>query len=118
MPSLFSFSHFPRDVNCPYERDLCSTCMEKEQNGASNHLFLKIDSPLPLPPLEELKRFHKSTVTCPLISEEFERKEGEGGRVHKGVRCRGCGGEVKGVRYLCVYCEDFSLCEECEPKVG
>lgn len=38
--------------------------------------------------------------------------------IHKNITCSGCGKEIVGVRYLCVYCSDFDYCEECEEKKG
>lgn len=38
--------------------------------------------------------------------------------VHKNITCSGCGKEIVGVRYLCVYCSDFDYCEECEKSKG
>jgi hypothetical protein len=34
--------------------------------------------------------------------------------IHKNITCNGCGKEIVGIRYLCVYCPDFDYCEECE----
>ena len=38
--------------------------------------------------------------------------------IHKNITCSGCGKEIVGVRYLCVYCSDFDYCEECEKEKG
>ena len=38
--------------------------------------------------------------------------------IHKNITCSGCGKEIVGVRYLCVYCSDFDYCEECEKNKG
>jgi hypothetical protein len=38
--------------------------------------------------------------------------------IHKNITCSGCGKEIVGVRYLCVYCSDFDFCEECEKNKG
>ena len=38
--------------------------------------------------------------------------------IHKNITCSGCGKEIVGIRYLCVYCSDFDYCEECEKEKG
>lgn len=34
--------------------------------------------------------------------------------LHKNVFCNECGEEIKGIRYKCLQCKDFNLCEICE----
>ena len=59
--------------------------------------------------------------------EEIEKKIGLGVKksnvndgkkeiVHSGVVCKGCKGDIIGVRYKCTICEDFDFCEKCEEK--
>ena len=59
--------------------------------------------------------------------EEIEKKIGFGVKknnvndgkkeiVHPGVVCKGCKGDIIGVRYKCTICEDFDFCEKCEEK--
>ncbi|KAJ3243029.1 hypothetical protein HDU78_000912 [Chytriomyces hyalinus] len=46
------------------------------------------------------------------ISEEQARKDGY---VHRGVTCNHCGAQpIRGVRYHCLNCPDYDLCEGCE----
>ena len=35
--------------------------------------------------------------------------------IHKGIKCNNCGKEnIEGIRYKCINCPDFNLCEKCE----
>lgn len=37
--------------------------------------------------------------------------------IHSGLICKECNGPIIGIRYKCVVCEDFNLCEKCEDVV-
>ena len=46
------------------------------------------------------------------IAEEQNRKDGY---VHRGVQCNSCNeSPIRGIRYRCVNCTDYDLCEQCE----
>ena len=46
------------------------------------------------------------------IAEESARREGY---IHRGITCNGCSAHpIKGIRYRCVNCVDYDLCEICE----
>lgn len=108
-----------RCVNC-LDYDLCEQCEEEESHN-KKHIFLKIPSPLPLPPsirglnppkdplLPLSYPSHTSIETLPATVDNSD--------VHY-VLCDGCGKKnIKGIRYKCVHCDEFNLCEACEGKV-
>lgn len=40
-------------------------------------------------------------------------------KIHKGITCSICGvNPIKGIRYHCLNCSQFELCETCEEKMG
>ena len=46
------------------------------------------------------------------IAEEQNRKDGY---VHRGVQCNSCNeNPIRGIRYRCINCTDYDLCEQCE----
>ncbi|KXS21139.1 hypothetical protein M427DRAFT_51410 [Gonapodya prolifera JEL478] len=52
---------------------------------------------------------------CYAVAEDASRRRG---LVHRGTRCDGCGvTPIVGVRYKCINCPNFDLCEECEERV-
>lgn len=50
--------------------------------------------------------------------EKYDVKTPISVEIHKNITCNGCGKEIVGIRYLCVYCSDFDYCEECEKEKG
>lgn len=36
--------------------------------------------------------------------------------VHMGVMCNRCGNEIKGLRFTCIHCPGYDLCEKCEAE--
>lgn len=53
------------------------------------------------------------------INEGLKPAEGQAhaeGEVHPGVVCDGCETPVKGVRFKCMVCPDYDLCQVCEGK--
>lgn len=83
--------------------DLCSVC---EPNSLSihdsNHVFLEIKYPHDK---YTLKRSFRS------FTEKFDTKI-----IHQGIICDECDCVVQKVRYMCVNCVNFDLCEGCHLK--
>jgi hypothetical protein len=44
-----------------------------------------------------------------------EDSDNNKGLCHNGVLCDGCDCEIYGLRYKCVICEDYDLCDKCRP---
>lgn len=52
-------------------------------------------------------------------STDLKKSESNRNAVHQGITCDGCRARpVTGIRYKCVTCPDFDLCEACEAKGG
>ena len=96
--------------------DFCASC-HKKRDHPIDHLFLKIDFPLPLPPGQT---YHRRTEN--LIGEKEQAPvlypmnvSQVSGGPHLGVSCSSCGvSDFFGVRYLCSHCDNFNLCSDCE----
>ncbi|RUS14462.1 hypothetical protein BC937DRAFT_93782 [Endogone sp. FLAS-F59071] len=76
-------------INCP-DFDLCDSCIALAATQHPDHTFMQV----PKPGLLEIKM--------------------QNSHVHVGVRCDGCQKWIRGVRYKCVNCPDFDLCDNCE----
>ena len=96
-------------ATCP-DYDLCSTCHDiVERYHDSRHAFYQLKMPIPrdqrvrLPPHQPLY-----DLSVPLD----KRSE-----VHDGFYCDGCDtSPITGVRYRCLECHDYDLCETCNNK--
>lgn len=127
-----------RCVNCA-NYDLCEGCEKKGIAGhPSWHLFLKIATPLPLNPNYLSSERSSGTLgdgadsssssidptSQPLLPVLYSPEqiatlqEGVGNvdnLVHDGVTCSNCQKTpIEGIRYTCVNCDQFDLCQECE----
>lgn len=49
-------------------------------------------------------------------SEHTIPSEHQGKPYHEGFLCDGCKGEIYGIRYRCLVCDNYDLCETCEKK--
>jgi hypothetical protein len=109
-----------RCVNC-VDFDLCQKCEGVMMKGRGlehpiTHLFARIDKPLPLAPkiskpnsdvlLRDLY-LSEGRVVTESRADLFQR------RVDHEVECRVCYEGIHGVRYKCLNCQDFDVCEDC-----
>ena len=87
-------------INCQNSNYFCSKCISSNIDHSLDHILMKIHSPV-----------DNSPPTSVPICEPL------GGVIHFGETCSKCGQTpIKGTRYKCSNCIDYSLCSECEKK--
>lgn len=115
-----------RCVNC-LDYDVCESCEADIEHNAQ-HVFLKIPTSLPLPPsqfnalppprepllppLYPIPLGGRSTLGSGVGAIEHAAKSGTA--ASHGARCSACSQQIRGIRFLCIHCNNFSLCESCE----
>eukprot|EP01122_Echinamoeba_exundans_P017354 TRINITY_DN911_c4_g1_i1.p1 TRINITY_DN911_c4_g1~~TRINITY_DN911_c4_g1_i1.p1 ORF type:complete len:3990 (-),score=695.43 TRINITY_DN911_c4_g1_i1:1688-12457(-) len=116
-----------RCVNC-LDYDICESCEPHVQHNPQ-HVFLKIPTTLPLspsqftglppprepllPPLYPMSFGGSSSQSGgPAVGAAEATKSGSS--ASHGARCSNCSQPIRGIRFLCIHCNNYSLCETCE----
>jgi ubiquitin-protein ligase len=105
-----------RCANCA-DYDICERCEgDPERQHDAGHVFVKISKPLPLPPASPRNVPNSKELLLPTLLYPDVKPWTELTKAHL-VACNHCGSpSIVGVRYKCCQCENFNLCELCEPK--
>ena len=95
--------------SCP-DYDLCSTCYAKvESLHDAKHAFFQMKTPIRRDQRLRLP-YHK-----PLYHQSLDLEKQ--GNLHEGFYCDGCDASpIQGLRYRCMECHDYDLCETCNAK--
>jgi ribosomal protein S18 acetylase RimI-like enzyme len=104
-------------LNCE-DFDLCAQCEPSNQHADGAHAFIKVV--VPLPDFEDRAHMHVAKPWLQIDSLQAVNTSPHFGSsrrtsvVHRGVICDGCEQCIHDVRYLCLQCQDFDLCGDCE----
>jgi hypothetical protein len=96
-------------ASCP-DYDLCSTCYERvEVHHDAKHAFFQMKTPIRRDQRLRLP-YHKPLY---VQSVDLEKQSD----LHEGFYCDGCDSSpIQGIRYRCLECHDYDLCENCNTK--
>uniref|UniRef100_A0AAF5I116 ZZ-type domain-containing protein n=1 Tax=Strongyloides stercoralis TaxID=6248 RepID=A0AAF5I116_STRER len=71
--------------------------------------FITLEYPTAREKIDEIP-----VIVIPVIVNNLDYLNDSGLQLHSNIRCDGCDRKVAGIRYKCIDCEDYDLCQYCE----